>query len=249
MPKKNGNGKTALVPFQKQYPVLAGGAQKAVELIQESLGNAEITPWDLDVVTMPTGGAVFWSVTNEAGDEDTTKELTGVVIFQQRTRAYWIKGEIDNSPPDCSSCDLITGIGDLTGSGERTVHECRPCPFSQWGSCTKGGKGQACKVKNIVFLLRHGEYLPTIIVMPVMSIKVWQKFVLRQAGHGKALTSYEIAISLKEAMSPAGKYSVISVRKTRDLTDDEQSLLLPYAKSLRPLFEAVKKDMSEGDEE
>ena len=104
-------------------------------------------------------------------------------------------------------------------------------------------------MKNIVFLLRHGEYLPTVIPMPVMSIKVWQKFILRQAGHGKALTSYEVTISLKEAMSPSGKYSVIDVRNTRDLTNDEQSLLLPYAKSLRPLFGAVKKDMSEGDGE
>jgi len=229
--------------------VLAGGAQKAVELIQESLGNAEITPWDLDVVKMPTGGTVFWSVTNKAGDEDTTKELVGVVVFQQRIRAYWIKGEIDGSPPDCSSSDLITGTGDQTGSGERTVHDCKPCPFSQWGSDPQGGRGQACKVKNIVFLLRHGEYLPTVIPMPVMSIKVWQKFILRQAGHGKALTSYEVTISLKEAMSPSGKYSVIDVRNTRDLTNDEQSLLLPYAKSLRPLFGAVKKDMSEGDGE
>ena len=132
MPKKsNGKNGTALMKFEDKYPVLAGSAQKAVELIQESLGGAEITPFDLDAVKMPTGGAVHWSIINEAGEEDTAKELTGIVVFQRRQRGFWINQVTpDGSPPDCFSDDAIIGMGDRTGSGEITKQDCKTCPFS-----------------------------------------------------------------------------------------------------------------------
>jgi len=241
---KDPKTETAIVKLGGEYPVLAGGGQHAVTLITDSLGGAEITPFDLDTVKMPAGGAVHFSVLNDQGEEDAVKFIEGIVVFQRRQRGFWLKDEPDGSPPDCFSDDAITGIGDRTGNGEASAQECKTCPWAQWGTARKGGKGQACGLKTILFLLRKGEFLPTVVSLPPTSLKVWQKFVMRQASRGHAMTSYEVSIGLEKRSGPSGDYSAIKVTKVRDISADDQKQIVAYAELLRSLFVKVRADMT-----
>jgi len=231
--------------IEERFPVMQGGGERAVALIQNSLGGADITPFDLEIIKIPAGGAVHFQVLDDNGEEDAVRSIDGIVVFQRRQRAYWIRDDPDGSAPDCFSDDTITGTGDRIGNGESTTQLCKDCPFAQWGSDRAGGKGQDCGLKNLLFILRPGEFLPTIMLLPPTSIKVWHKFLLRQASRGIPLTGCVVEISLEKKSGPKAEYSCIKVAKKQDLDEGTQLALVEYAESLRSVFTQIRVGMDD----
>jgi len=240
---------TALVPLEKKYPVLCQDPEKALAIIQQVMGGAEMNEFDLEVIKVPAGGTTFWEIINEDGEPAPLQSIEGIVLHQSRRRSFWLGDEDpDGSPPDCQSSDCITGIGKIEENGESTQRTCKSCPKAQFGS----GKGntQSCQPKTFLFILRGDGYLPSLMILPVMSAKAWTKFILRNANKGFTLSSYEVSISLVKQTSSGGKeYSCVDPRKLRNLSKEEQETLLKYAQSLRPVFEHVSADMSAIDNE
>ena len=121
-----------------EFPALQAEPKFLKELVQDNLGGGNLSPFDLEKISIPSAGSLFWTVPTLEGDPITTKELLGIILFVQDARAYWKQnfGESGGgTPPDCTSEDAITGHGDPGGS-------CSECPYSVFGS--DGGDGQAC---------------------------------------------------------------------------------------------------------
>ena len=87
-----------LVVFDtKKHPLLVGTGD-VTEVLQSNLGGEEISPNDLAMVKMPTGGGVHWAVPTAEGEES-VPTITGVIVHIARTRAWWQSNETTGDPP------------------------------------------------------------------------------------------------------------------------------------------------------
>src|SRR5262245_41332783 len=122
------------------------------EAVTTNLGDT-ITVVDLERIRVPAGGGTAWTLQTLEG-EKIEKELAGIIVGWRDTRAYWkVPMESDgNAPPNCSSIDARTGIGEPGG-------DCRRCRFAEFGS-SSNGEGQACKQVRQLFFLRPENVLP-----------------------------------------------------------------------------------------
>lgn len=218
------------------YPVLREDAQGAVLAMQENLGGSEISPFDLDVITVPSGGGLAWVVPGLDGDES-EKELEGIIVHHQPVRSFWkesFEASGGGTPPDCSSVDGRVGVGSPGGV-------CRACPLDTWGS----GKGdaKACQERHMVFLLRPHEFLPVLVNVPPGSLKLVRKMLLRLTS--KCIPFYDVvvALGLKQDKSSTGiTYSQIAPRRVGAVGEDERERLAAYRDAIVPSLRAVKLD-------
>jgi hypothetical protein len=228
---------TELVQLGERYPVLRGNPAAALATIRENLGGEQLTPGDLDRVTVPAGGGLFWtvpSIDNPAGEP--AKSIEGVVVFQKLTRAFWEKGIEEsggNSAPDCYSDDSILGIGSPGG-------DCSTCRFAAWKSDEKG-RGQACKQMRALFILRPGSVLPTLVTIPPSSLGEAKKFLLRLANENLHFSSVTVKLTLLEEKNPDGiKYARVAFEVGSRLAGEDLERVQAYVNSIKPSLERVR---------
>lgn len=226
-----------LVRIGERFPVLAGDPRIALALIRENLGGEQLGPGDLDRVTVPAGGSLHWvvpSVDSAAGDA--VKSIEGVVVFQKLARAYWAKSIEEsggNSAPDCYSDDSVQGVGDPGGA-------CATCAYAQFGSDGKG-RGQACKQMRVLFLLRPGQTLPTMVTIPPSSLADAKKFLLRVANGNLHYSAITVKLSLVEAKNDDGiKYAKVTFELGERLSGEDLERVQAYVSSIRPSLERVR---------
>src|SRR5262249_25962862 len=134
--------------------------------------NGTLEPADLPRVHIPLGGGTVWQVPglNGAGPVD---QLVGIVLRWRDTRAFWPRGAEEDArgaPPDCSSPDAITAVGDPGGS-------CRDCPFARFASASNG-RGQACRLTRELLFVRPDDRIPLVISIPPSSYTAVRRFFL-----------------------------------------------------------------------
>lgn len=225
---------TALVPA-KAYAILNAGANVGAT-IAENLGGEAITPNDLTRVTMPTGGGKTWSIPSIDGEES-VKELEGVIIYSKQVRAYWPGPMTGNEPPSCQSPDTVHGIGDPGG-------ECAKCPHAQFGSKLDAngepGKGQACKLNRLLFLVRKDDALPLVVSVPPSSLVSVRKYLLGLGSNGLANHHVVTRLSLAQDKSTNGiTYSKIVPSKAADLEPEARAQFDKYRASFKEIFDSV----------
>ena len=211
-----------------QFMVLEN-AKGAIEALKSNLEGENLSPMDLDRVSVPAGGGVSWCIPTLAGDEN-TPEIVGVIVAVQNCRAMW-QGDFTGGgdPPDCSSDDGITGMGDPGGN-------CKLCPLAQFGSDNRE-KGQKCKSIKRLFLLRPASMLPLVVNLPPTSIRPATRDLLRLAGVG---LKYQVAvtrITLEKTKNSEGiAYSVASFALVARLDPGQSKDMEDYAKCMGPLL-------------
>lgn len=225
-----------------KYAVRVGGddVNAVTEAIRENLGGAELTPFDLDRIKIPTGGSTTWEIPTLDGDTDPKKSLDGVIVFQKNTRVFWKEryGGTEAVPPDCSSSDGKFGVGDPGG-------DCSTCPYAQFGS-KDGGKGQACQLRNMVFMLGEGDVVPYCVSLPPTSLKSFRRFLFSLAKQG--IKYWEVIISLKlvAKQGPAGPYSEVVPSLIGRLGAEDAKFMADYSAKMKPLFLSVSEsDMAQ----
>lgn len=217
-----------------KYALVAQAALDASEAMAEALAPGEtLSINDLPTVKVPTAGALNWQLPSG----DAAKTIDGVILLRQPVRAYW-KGSFDESgggaPPDCSSADLQTGIGDNGEGG--SVHACATCPWAQFGSATnaKGepAGGQACRQITRLFIATEGEMLPLLVLLSPTNFNQAKGYAVRQP-----LTSVETSIGLENATSGNGiKYSRATFRAVRKLEPEERAVMESYRTAIAPFL-------------
>jgi len=247
MAKKN--EETAVVSAG-DYAVLQTDAKEIATIISDNVGPGGITEFDLDRIKVPPGGGRSWEITDEHGEIDTAPALEGVIVAWRDVRAYWSKGLDEgggDSPPECSSVDAMTGVGTPGG-------DCVSCPLAEFGTSSRGsGRGQACRAMRTLFLLRPGELLPVVVVVPPSSLKFVRKTFLRLASRRQHFTSVVMRLKLEADKNADGiAFSRIAMQPILALTPDESTQMRAYGDSLAPTIEAqtraITKDRAAGDE-
>lgn len=150
-----------------QYPALDPNNDR-VKIIVANLAGEQLSVADFNRIKVPCSGATKWTIEAAAGSE-MADVLEGVILHNTRRRAYWENPNPSQTPPDCSSADMTTGIGSPGGS-------CAACPFNQFGSAPNG-RGKACKEVRLFFLLRKGQVLPDVVSVSPGSLKNVRKYL------------------------------------------------------------------------
>ena len=216
---------TALVPFQKQYPVLYSDMQEIKKSIEENLGGETFSQFDLPRVPMPQGKNGSFAFTDLAGNEVSEKELNGIIIAFKSTRQYYLSPDPSNEPPDCWSEDAITGAGIRSkDQKEPSAMACLQCPLSAWNTSEKG-KGQACSSRKVLFILLPGAQLPYVLSLSPGSLKNFKTFQTRLVMNSLYYYGVQTTLTCEKAESGGIVYQKV-VFNAEKL--DNESLLKAY---------------------
>ncbi len=204
-------------------------------IIKDNVGT--ITAADLDRVRVPAGGGMAWEIPTLEGVEQ-EKELAGVIVEQREVRAFWASEFTGgNAPPECASPDGEVGFGEPGGV-------CASCPMATFGTARGGeGKGQACRLMRLLFLLRPESLLPMVLVVPPSSLKAIRQYMLRLAS---GATPYHVVVTsftLEKTKNDTGiVFSRIVPTLKERLSPEEASRIAQYREALLPVFRQVRVD-------
>jgi len=210
-------------------------------VLRENLGTEEIVATDLEQVVVPSGGVTTWTIPTIDGDVE-TKEIIGIIVCTQIIKAYWKESFDDTGggiPPDCSSEDGLSGIGDPGGN-------CLKCKFGgkdAFGTAKDGkGRGKACQEGRLIFIVLQDEILPIRIKAPSMSLSTSRKYLFGLTSKRKAVHSVYTSMTLESDKNRDGiKYSKIIFTKIGDIENPAKTEA--YAKALKPYLSKVAAEM------
>lgn len=212
--KDNPNAALALIEPNRYLALEQGGRDIAAELA-EILGGAQLTQFDLTRARVPGGGGLSWQIVADPPDE--IKVLRGVIIYQTLQRAYWsttFEMSHGGSPPDCSSHDSNTGYGTPGG-------DCYTCPLSFFKSDQRG-RGQACKLMRVIFLMVPGERLPMAVTLPPTSVNSSKAYLLSLTSKGYRYWAVETELTLRSTKNEEGiAYAVATARAVGALSPED----------------------------
>ena len=218
------------VPKETSFAILEQDPGELKEMIEMNLGSFEPTPFDLTNIKWPTGGGTSFVVPGPKG-EKSEPEIQGVIIHTQAVRAYWPTADPSAEPPQCSSADCKTGVGNPGGS-------CKLCSFAQFGS----GKdnSQACNNKLRLFMMQPDGVLPIVLSIPPSSIKLARKFFVSLVSARMQIFSVVIGVSLNKVKSTKGiVYSQAEFKVIGELSEEEAVKMKAVADSMRPMLTDV----------
>ncbi len=227
--------KTTALMKPDSYAIIKADAKQLGEVVRANLGGQNLTEFDLERVKVPGGGGLTW----EIGDDESSKVLEGIIVHWRDGCAYW-EESFDSSgggtPPDCSSQDGLTGIGNPGGI-------CGKCPFNEFGSGKdakgKPTRGKACKNFRVLFMMRPEELLPLAVIVPPTSLREVRKYFLRLASRAIPYYSLVTQLTLEKTKSEQGiAYARIKAAPSTRLSDKEQAAIRSYSEDIASAFTA-----------
>lgn len=168
---------------------------------------------DLPKLEIPGKGPSFWAIETAAG-QVAMKQLDCVIpLVISSQKGWWAEdpqaGE-PSRPPNCSSSDAITGRGnhtlDQNPAGAKDSHDCVVCPWNQWGSDRKGGKGKDCKDFAFMFLFGTESRLPMVIKVPPTSLAPMREYFIKKLV-GLGLEPWEVVTRLELHPEVRGQFN------------------------------------------
>ena len=207
------------------------------QVLEDNLGPAGLNPALIERIKVPTGGAQLFTLEGIEGSE-AIKEMTGIALAWTDSRIYYRvafseRGK-QRTPPDCASKDGFYGIGNPGG-------ECRTCPMAEWGSDTKGGRGQACKQVRRILFLRTGHLLPEMVMVPPTSRKNAEQYFLRLGGRGIRYWSLLTNLRLERASNADGiDFARITFTSGEHFSPLERGVLAGYHAKMMGILRNVE---------
>jgi len=205
-------------------------------LIRENFGIEGLKASDFPRIKVPAGGGRVWTIPTLDEEKD-AKELDGIVIHTQLTRAYWEEDYSGgNAPPDCFSPDCVTGTGTPGGM-------CDSCQFAEWGSAKNDGNGQACKQRRLVFIIRDDSILPYVLSIPATSLKSFREYMVKLLGAGKRMYTVITRFTLEKDKNDSGiEYSKVVPSMLEPVSDI--ATIEAYVKAIKPYIETSVRDIA-----
>jgi len=231
----------ALPAVLGDYTIMQIAKEQIQDIIDANIGGQTFTEFDLERLSVPTGGGTNWEVANLDGTSSMVPTIDGVIVHWKLARGYWeIPYEESGGgvPPDCQSQDSVIGVGTPGG-------DCRDCALAKFGSApgrkdNEFGKGQACKQMRVVFLMRPQSILPTVVSFPPTSLKGISSYLLRLTSNLTPFDAVVTRLSLEEDKNTTGvKYSKIIPSMVSQLGKDEHAKLKAYMGNILPAIQSV----------
>ena len=212
------------------------------ELVKSNLEGEGISFMDLERVKIPSGGGKTWTITDENGEEVDVREIEGIILHSKMIRSYW-KDEYSGggTPPDCSSDDCVTGVGDPGG-------KCNTCEFNKFGT-KKHSK--ACAERRLFFLLTSDSVLPVVISIPPTSLDAAKKYLINLTSKSM-VKSYAVTTKFtldKDKSKDGIEFSRVIMTKGERLDDMAVRQVESYRDGIIPLLTQAASDIASGGSE
>ncbi len=216
----------------EELAIMKPEAKNMQQVFKDNLEGELISRFDLEAIKVPSGGDTEWVISDAEGSK-MVESFEGIIVMKHTTRGYW-PPKIDNEtgkevdsmgdPPDCASNDGVHGDGSPGG-------ECHECPHSQWDT-GKGGKGQACKKKNTLYILLPDSFLPTVLDCPPGSLKDVLKYFTSLTRKGHSYFNVVTRFALTPERNDEGvKYAKVAPTMARILEPDENKAVDDFRKN------------------
>lgn len=233
---------TANEPLDFVLPEMGDSDFSSEELAEDRDGFTMSFPR----IKIPAGGVLQFELpTGDPQHPDYSPTLTGVILFNHASCAYWPEDDEynDDVPPLCSSVDGKQGYGEPGGV-------CETCALSQFGSAGNG-RGKACKNMRVLYLLRSGEFMPLAINLSPTSISPFREFLNQGfVFRNRATYGSLVEIGLKRQTNPEGKdYSVATFKRLGDFHGDQLAAVRKYALSFREQIRGMNRQRIEAKRE
>lgn len=240
MAKRHKSVETSVaVRVQDEYAIFKRPVEEMKEVMAANLGGQGFSAFDLDRIKVPGGGGTFWTINTLEGEEQ-ARAVEGIILHWRDVRRYYRQGLEETgggSPPDCYSDDCVNGIG-LPGG------PCVQCPKAQWGSDPKGSKGQACKVRRMLFVLRPGSTLPDLIDVPTGSLQNCKKYFQRLAAACIPYYAVVTRLTLAPMKNDRGvPYAEIQFAKAADLEAEPAGAIRKLRESVCAPLDRVRVEL------
>ncbi len=229
-----------VVLSQDQYPAL-NEADPRVQLMLQNLGGEALTIADFNKIKVPSGvtanSTPRWAIESAAGVE-MVETIEGVILHAARRRAYWQNPNPSETPPDCTSDNMQTGVGNPGGS-------CIACPFNAFGSA-HNGHGKACKECRIVFLLRKDQVLPDIVKIPPASLKNMRKYLMQLSQIGVPYFAVTTTLGLDKGTNADNTpYAKVTAKMSGKLDEASVAAVIATVRRYEGTFANVSVDATD----
>lgn len=231
------------VPAVKEdgdFAIFRAEREKVRDIVSLNLRGKKLRQFDLERITIPSGGAKHWTIPGPDGDQ-TVDMIEGVLLYYKNTRSWWPDMDPTGKPPKCKSEDAIVGFGSRFEDEEPGRHDCLTCPHAEFGSDPKHHRGQWCKEKYALFILMKDTFLPHLIMIPATSLEHLQKWIIRLTTYGKNYNEKVMGFLLEPATNQDGqKYNKVVPKGIRDLNPEEYEIIRGYTESVIPALKSVE---------
>ena len=216
------------------------GADTPLLATKVNLGGQQLTSRNLTVVTIPPAGGQEWVVSGLRGEER-LKVLTGVIVDQGTTRAYF-KTEYtgQNQPPDCKSLDGLTGDPGINTAPGVWHTDCRTCQYNKWPEDGEASRAKPCSERAELYLLQNQaagrSQLPVVVRISPGSLRILNEYMQSLSGEGLRRDRVVTDISLTQH---SRGYSQAQFTFVRELDGNEGEWTERYQSDFRDLVEGV----------
>lgn len=191
---------------------------------------------------LPSGGGKFFTIDTIEG-EQAVATFEAVILCVIPNQRQWHRESMEDSgggaAPDCASVNGVDGWGrrEVDGSDAMepaSAQSCATCPWNQWGSARKGGRGKDCKESAVLWFLRPDRGLPECMSVPATSLKVLSTYQVKLMGARvnpyQALTTF----GLEVVKSDGGiAYAKLTLKHTGSVAEEVQVGALMMAKAIK----------------
>lgn len=187
------------------------------------------------------------------GDGDAIEPVTefeGVILHHHPSSVLFLDS-LDDKPegasnrPDAWSSDGINQV-----VPDETIEECKrrglpipntvlaACPYNQFGSDPKGGKGKWTQNRHNLYVVRAGERFPKHISLSATSLKPFGNYVGKRLGFDRGLLPSHVVTRFTVTPESAGsrEWGVVGFGLGPVLSDTERAAVEQLAQMLQPLF-------------
>lgn len=243
--------------FEAAYPALSPETDLD-ELLEETLGEGKtLRVADLTTIKVPsTEASKVFQVPDENGDKVPARNgITGIPAAWIPRRSMWESETITGDAPDCTSRDLVHGVGMYGPGSEGNPNGlCKECPMAARGSAGKGTQASKCKEQRLLFLITGVEAFPFVIVFPPASLPGFDEhgaFLAKRNRRGpqrpelglnprthrpmraSAWLTSEIELTLEQDKNKVGQdYNRIKIRQVRELEPAEVDVVNMYGRTI-----------------
>jgi hypothetical protein len=224
------NENALAIPEPSAFAILQPkGLEKITTLVKENMAGEDFSASDLPQIKVPAGGGTIFEVSTPAGPV-AQAAIDAIVLFAAPGRGYWEKGMDEEgggegSPPDCSSDDMIIGIGEPGGL-------CKTCPKNQFGTATKGA-GKACKERRNVYILTPGMLLPYNLRVPATSLKGYKSYLQGLTSADRSINGVITRITLEKTKSKGNiTYAQLKFQYVGELNGEQWDAVRKYRQLL-----------------
>jgi hypothetical protein len=157
--------------------------------------------------------------------------LTGVILARRDGRRFYEKSYDESgggAPPDCSSTDGLTGIGNPGGL-------CRTCPQSQF----QDGNPPDCQSRLLLLMVRVDDRLPFVLSLPPTSVRAGTQYMTRLVRFGHAKHAVITEIGLEKHNSRGGfTFSRTTFKAIGQLSDGDAATMKRISEAFHDTFQA-----------